>query len=362
MDVAASTLERFSLAILAGYFAFYFLFSAFGNYTLQSISDKTDAAPSWVAWIPLIQIHAFVRAVGTSYLAMLAWIGGIIGLAIVGAVASGEGPLQGVLALLVMTYALVSVVWFVTLFWRLAVRRGLSGWVGLACFIPLLGLLFYLYIAFHDGFVRPSGIGLAVTAGLGLLAVFGLQNDLEQLQAFLEGDHGAFSQDLPQDQRDQLALLMAQFGESLQAAASGATDTAGRGNGVVDRLLARAAGSVAPGYAEDIAIPDAISCEPGTRLAGARPPDGSAMWCERSHDGTKHGWHLGWYGNGQIQEAGRYVEGRRDGVWTRFWLSGGRKAQVNFERDREHGILVLWDEFGRVEREIRYVDGEPGAL
>jgi antitoxin component YwqK of YwqJK toxin-antitoxin module len=54
------------------------------------------------------------------------------------------------------------------------------------------------------------------------------------------------------------------------------------------------------------------------------------------------------------------VEGRRQGTWVRFWKTGGRRAQANFENDEEHGILVLWDPLGRVEREIPFVHGEPG--
>ena len=82
------------------------------------------------------------------------------------------------------------------------------------------------------------------------------------------------------------------------------------------------------------------------------------MWCERANR-QRHGWHIAWHANGRRKEAGRYVDGRREGTWTRFWDFGGRRAQVNFEAGEEHGELVLWNELGEKEREIRYQHGEP---
>ena len=52
------------------------------------------------------------------------------------------------------------------------------GFVGLLLFIPLLGFLVYLYIAFHDGVRPPHKVGLL----LGLLLIGG--NNFVQVRAF----------------------------------------------------------------------------------------------------------------------------------------------------------------------------------
>jgi hypothetical protein len=362
VEAVADFLDRFGTLLLAVYFALYFLATALMCYALQALSDKTEAAPSWMAWVPILQIHPFVRATGTSYTALLGWLGAGIGLAVAGGLASQGGSAPGLFVLLVLVYVVAALVWFAGLFWRLAVRRGLSGLVGLACFIPLLGLFFYLYLALHDGLVRPSGVGLAITALLSLLAVASLQRDLGEARALLRGEMPPGAGADAAAQAEAAALFQQLAGARAAPGAAPRAEAGSEGGaGLLDRLRAWVPAAPARGRPEAVAIPDAVVCEPGTRIAGARPPRGDAMWCERP-DGLRHGWYLAWYPDGGLEEAGRYADGRRQGVWTRFWDSGGRRAQVHFEDDREDGILVLWDELGRTEREIRYVRGEPAPL
>ena len=68
---------------------------------------------------------------------------------------------------------------------------------------------------------------------------------------------------------------------------------------------------------------------------------------------------MSWHPNGRLKQAGRYSDGEREGTWARFWDTGGQRAQVNFERGKEHGMLVMWDPLGHVDREIPYERGEP---
>ena len=351
MEIFLEVLDRFGPWLLAGFFAIHFLVAAATGYTLQALSDKTDAAPPWLAWVPLFQVHSFLRAAESSYAALFAWIGGAIGVGILGAWLSASGASPAVVVSLVVAYAGGLLVWFGRMFWHLAERRAVSGWVGLACFVPLLGPLFFLYLALHDGLVRASRAGLAITLLLTALGTLNLHLDLREMRTVLETEGPALAGELSADQQ---ALV-----EGWLRPTASAESKPGEGPGLLDRLRAW----MTPSPADDAASgPDAVVCGAGLRMAGGRPPAGDALWCERERDGVKHGPYVAWHPNGNVADRGHYADGRRQGAWTRYWQSGGRRAQVHFEGGHEHGVLLVWDELGRQEREIRYEHGEPAPL
>lgn len=370
-EQATGFLDQFGTLLVLGYGLLYLALAGGAAYTLQAISDKTEAAPSWMAWVPFVQMHPFIRAAGTSWTAILAWVASMIAMFVFGAMLSSNGS-PGTARFLALLFIVGSFVYFGRMMWRLAENRDCSGWVGLACFIPLLGLLFYLYIAFHDGPVRPSPVGLVVTAVLAALGAWSFSADLTEARATLgafEAHQGILGPDGPESEDQGRALL-----ESLEAALQEnvpaevrppAPKEQGPGGSAGPGLLgaltswARDATTPRPAYPEDIEIPRQLECDPGTVPRGAAPPRGFEAWCEDPLTGTKQGWYLSWHPNGRRDQAGRYVDGQRQGTWTRFWEIGGRRAQVNFEDGEEHGMLVMWDQLGNVERETPYVEGEP---
>lgn len=351
MEIFIELLDQIGPWLLAGYFVLCLLVGAVTGYTLQALSDKTDAAPPWLAWVPLFQVHSFLRAAESSYAVILAWIGGGIGIGIAGAWLSASGFPPGGIVLLVVVYTLGLVGWFANMLWHLAERRGVSGWVGLACFLPLLGPLFFLYLALHDGLVRASRVGVAITLLLALLATLNLHLDLRDMRHFAEIDGAALAGEMSTEQQ---ALL-----KSWLRPNEFANEPPRDAPSLLDRLRSWMPSAPAKDSATAATAPDAVVCEAGTRMTGDRPPHGSALWCERERDGVQHGPYLAWHPNGTVAESGRYANGQRQGVWTRFWQSGGRRAQANFESGREHGVLLVWDELGRQQREIRYEHGEP---
>jgi hypothetical protein len=372
MEQIAGVLDRFGTLLVFGWGLLYFLMAAGPAYTLQSISDKTDAAPSWMAWVPFVQLHPMIRASGTSWAAVLAWFVGLVAAIVVSALLSSAGA-TGAGTLLTVVATIGSLVCFAGMMARLAERRGCSVWVGVACLVPLLGLPFYAYIAFHDGLVRPSRVGLALTAVLAALVAWSFESDLSEARTMLgafEAQQGMFGTNGPE--RPEQAQAMFESIEQLlrqgtppemppEPAADAGSDGDADG-GLLSALTswARRASKPRPAYPEDIEVPRRLECEPGTRPRGEAPPAGREAWCESDTTGVRQGWYLAWHPNGRLERAGRYVEGRRQGTWVRFWKTGGRRAQANFENDEEHGILVLWDPLGRVEREIPFVHGEPG--
>jgi glutaredoxin len=213
LELVSGFLERFELALVLGWGAIYFALTALSAYTLQAISDKTDAAPAWMSWVPFVQLHPFIRAAGTTWTALLIWIALLIAVTVLGARASSSGS-GGPAQLAGVLLVLGSLIYFGRMMWRLAENRKVSGLVGLACLIPLFGLPFYFYIAFHDGLVRPSQIGLGVALVLAIICAASFRSDLSEARAMLGAHEALFGSGGPETSEDAQRLF-----EAMQAAA-----------------------------------------------------------------------------------------------------------------------------------------------
>jgi len=226
LELVSGFLDRFGLALVVGWGVIYFVLTALFAYTVQAISDKTQAAPAWMSWVPFVQMHPIIRASGSSWTAMLIWIVLMIAVTVFGVVtsSSGSGGGAGFAAVLLV---LGSLIYFGRMMWRLAENRELSGYVGLACLIPLFGLPFYFYIAFHDGLVRPNPVGLGVVFVLAIGAAVGVRSDLAEVRGMLDGNAALFQSGGPETSEEAQQLF-----ESMQAA----TD-AGSQQGVDAALL-----------------------------------------------------------------------------------------------------------------------------
>jgi glutaredoxin len=200
------------LALVVGWGVIYFALTALFAYTLQAISDKTEAAPAWMSWVPFVQMHPFLRAAGSSWTAMLIWIVLMIAVTVFGAVTSSSGSGGGAQFAAVLL-VLGSLIYFGRMMWRLAENRDLSGYVGLACLIPLFGLPFYFYIAFHDGLVRPNPVGLGVVFVLAIGAAVGVRSDTAEVRGMLDGNAALFQSGGPETSEEAQQLF-----ESMQAA------------------------------------------------------------------------------------------------------------------------------------------------
>lgn len=129
-----------------------------------------------------------------------------------------------------------------------------------------------------------------------------------------------------------------------------------------------------------------LQCPPGTMPAGAAPPVGLEVWCQKpSTNGTtwlRHGpvisWHsneqrrlegaylegketgawLYWYPTGTPQQQGSYTMGVRDGVWTSYHPDGERASEGQYVDGSEHGPWVYWNADLLTRTEGEYVLGE----
>ncbi len=221
MEPVVGFLDRFGVALVIGWGALYFALTALFAYTLQAISDKTEAAPAWMAWVPFVQIHPFIRAVGTTWTALLTWVVLTIAVTAIGAVASSNG-FGGPATLASLLLVVGSCIYFGRMFWRLAERRNVAGFVGLLCLVPLFGLPFYFYIAFHDGLVRPSAIGLAVALVLSIAGAASFRSDLSDARAMLGAHEALFESGGPETPEDARQIFDA-MQAAMQSGAEGAS-------------------------------------------------------------------------------------------------------------------------------------------
>ncbi|MDH3520446.1 MAG: hypothetical protein OEM49_08320 [Myxococcales bacterium] len=343
-------------------------------YAVQTIADKQDVPHSWMAWVPILQLYPMIKP-GGSFAHFLLLIAAGIAAIVAGSLL---GPLG---AVLVVAWSAGALVYFVQLVWNTAENRGVPGWVGLLAFLPLVNVAAYLFIAFHDGLVAPSKVGLLLGVLCFVLPALPEARKARELAQL--GKHlgpmaaAAEREDEAAVKRTLLEMMETMQGmEGLEpsgAEAEAMAQALEELSATLQQEIERApdAQTAPPGEralppVEDIPALESVSelfrCPEGTRERGAAPPRGFERWCERvdaSRGRLHHGGYASWHPNGQLQEVGIYRDGERVGVWTRWHASGGKQTQAEFEDGVQHGLLLRWDEFGRQLDQIRYRQGTP---
>jgi hypothetical protein len=339
-------------------------------YALQTVAEKEGLPHTWMAWVPLLQMYPLIRSGGSPFsqflLLMAAGIAAIIASATLGPVG----------ILLVLAWGVCFIVYFVRLMWTLAENRGVSGWVGILTFVPILGFFAYLYIAFHDGPVAPHMVG--VMLALVLIVLPGMVEVRKAREIGQLGKQfGPMAEAAERDDQQAMARMMHDMLQTMQTMEGfepGDEEEAQTFSKALEEL-ASAMGSEGgsetgggPAAPKGIRMPelepanDVFDCPEGTQERGAMPPRGFERWCELRDPSigvVRHGGYASWHPNGQLREVGVYQHGEREGVWTRWYSSGGKRTQAEFQRGLQHGYLLTWDEFSRPERKIRYHLGEP---
>jgi hypothetical protein len=351
------------------FFAFFVLLELVFCYTLQAIADKQNLPFSWMAWVPLLQLYPMVMAGSSSFQPFLALMAAGIAAVILGALL---GPLGMLLAVAWSAWALV---YFVQLSWNTAEKRGVSGWIGLLAFVPLVNLAAYLYIALHDGPVAPSRPG--VMLGFVCFVVPAFPEFLKAREIAQLGQQlGPMAAAAEQGDEAAAQRMMVEMMETMQGMEGveqqgdpGAMERAMRQlAAAIGRDGESAAGESEPAHPTVIPVPELtpvsplFECPEGTRERGARPPEGFERWCARQESGrraVRHGGYASWRRSGQVHVTGLYRDGAREGVWTRWYPNGSKQTQAEFRNGRQDGFQIDWNESGRRLREVRFVAGEP---
>jgi len=369
MDRAIALLGFF-LENLVYIFALLVLLQLVFCYALQVIADKLGLPNSWMAWVPLLQIYPLIRTGSPSFQPFLLLLATGVAAAIAGALL---GPLGGFLAVAWSAWALA---YFGQLCWNTAESRGVSGWIGLLAFLPLVNLIAYLYIAFHDGPMPPSRLGLALGLVCIVLPAVPEARKAQEI-AQLGRQFGPMASAAKQGDQDAMTRMLHEMMQTMQGM-EGFETRGGDPGGMSKALTQLAAAMGRDGESEAggrgdaispvIEVPELVSiselfeCPEGTRERGAAPPSGFERWCERLDPApgrVRHGGYASWHRNRLPHETGLYRNGDRVGVWTRWYASGGKQAQAEFRDGLQQGFQIDWDESGRRQREVRFVRGEP---
>ena len=78
---------------------------------------------------------------------------------------------------------------------------------------------------------------------------------------------------------------------------------------------------------------------------------------QQFQNGKKHGIYIGWYGNWQKAEQGKYKNGVRDDLWIQWDPRGQKESEGVYKDSNRHGLWTLWHPNGQKESEVTYENG-----
>lgn len=72
---------------------------------------------------------------------------------------------------------------------------------------------------------------------------------------------------------------------------------------------------------------------------------------------TKEGEYREWYENGNLRYAGRFKQGRKEGLCTEFTSDGQKETEAVWKNGRLHGTARIWTEGGNPPRILKFRNG-----
>jgi antitoxin component YwqK of YwqJK toxin-antitoxin module len=105
------------------------------------------------------------------------------------------------------------------------------------------------------------------------------------------------------------------------------------------------------------------ACEPGSKLAGAAPPDGVEIRCvddQGRWTGMEARFHPG--EGERLQMIGRRQDGRMVGVWLWFHPNGAKSAEHSYVDGQLHGTMRRWAENGQEIEQAEHRAGRAWGL
>lgn len=126
----------------------------------------------------------------------------------------------------------------------------------------------------------------------------------------------------------------------------------------------------------------ALTCPAGDSLAGAPPPRGSELYCQKMvggkavkdgpfavyaegggkliegdyRDGVQEGRWTTWYENGQRSAIDHFHHGLQDGLHTSWYANGQKAIEGNYRAGKREGVWTRWDPGGLTSRQQNYRD------
>ena len=68
------------------------------------------------------------------------------------------------------------------------------------------------------------------------------------------------------------------------------------------------------------------------------------------------------YHNGNLKYEVNYINGKKEGLETFWYISGGKYIQTSYKNDKEDGIWNQWFENGQLKLEAHYKNGKENGL
>ena len=72
----------------------------------------------------------------------------------------------------------------------------------------------------------------------------------------------------------------------------------------------------------------------------------------------EEGMEIVWHKNGQKKEAGRYKDGKQDGLWESWHRNGRKRWEHRYRNGKTHGTWIWWDRKGKELGQQLWEDGE----
>lgn len=103
----------------------------------------------------------------------------------------------------------------------------------------------------------------------------------------------------------------------------------------------------------------AISCPPGTTVAGAAPPRDFQLYCQSqdsSGNSVRSGPYLVWHKNGRLRQEGQFRDGLPDGMFVNRYENEQRESKLQYRDGKLEGHAIYWHANGRkaAEGDYRY--------
>jgi antitoxin component YwqK of YwqJK toxin-antitoxin module len=64
--------------------------------------------------------------------------------------------------------------------------------------------------------------------------------------------------------------------------------------------------------------------------------------------------HVTYYANGNKMSEGRYVNGKKEGLWILYWPNGNKKSEATFSEGKYTGLYTSYHENGKRRYQGRY--------
>jgi len=66
--------------------------------------------------------------------------------------------------------------------------------------------------------------------------------------------------------------------------------------------------------------------------------------------------HIDFYPNGQNEEEGTFVNGKKDGIWKEWWDNGIQMREIKWKLGVRNGVCIWWDKEGKKTTQGRYLN------